>query len=172
MFGGLWLTGTLSKWFVIANLARVYEIDHLRTALLHLWSWPDGPWKRIHADFTGPVFGSDAHSKWMEVIPMSTTTEKTLEVLCNLFASYAGLPKQLVSDNGPQFTSSEKVLPIIQHQMEKPRDLCRPLSTPWKQQRMIPDLWTRSWQGFCWQIGILLMLQLEFHSLSCLRNVP
>lgn len=34
---------------------------------------------------------------------MSTTT---LEVLHNLFTSY-GLPEQLVSDNGPQFTSSE-----------------------------------------------------------------
>ena len=51
----------------------------------------------------------DAHSKWLEVIPMkSTTTEKTLEVLHNLFTAY-GLPEllQLVSDNGPQFTSSE-----------------------------------------------------------------
>ena len=83
------------------------------TALLHPWSWPDGPWKQIHVDFAGPVFGSmfmvvvDAHSKWMEVIPMSTTTtEKTLEVLCNLLASY-GLPEQLVSNNGPQFTSSD-----------------------------------------------------------------
>ena len=34
----------------------------------------------------------------------STTTEKTLEVLRSLFASY-GLPEQLVSDNGPQFTA-------------------------------------------------------------------
>ena len=41
------------------------------------------------------------------MIPMkSTTTEKTLEVLRNLFAAY-GLPEQLVSDNSPQFTSSE-----------------------------------------------------------------
>jgi len=37
---------------------------------------------------------------------VSTTTEKTLEVLRNLFAAY-GLPEQLVSDNGPQFMSSE-----------------------------------------------------------------
>ena len=68
---------------------------------------------RIHVDFAGPFLGSmfmivlDAHLKWLEVIPMkSTTTEKTLEVLRNLFAVY-GLPEQLVSDNGPQFTSSE-----------------------------------------------------------------
>ena len=83
------------------------------TTLLHPWSWPEGPWKRIHVDFAGPFYGSmymvvvDAHSKWLEVFPMSTTTtEKTLEVLRNLFASY-GLPEQLVSDNGPQFTSHE-----------------------------------------------------------------
>ena len=81
------------------------------TTLLHPWSWPEGPWKRIHVDFAGPFYGSmymvvvDAHSKWLEVFPMTTTTtEKTLEVLRNLFASY-GLPEQLVSDNGPQFTS-------------------------------------------------------------------
>ena len=42
------------------------------TALLHPWSWPDGPWKRIHVDFAGPVFGSmflimvDAHSMCMD----------------------------------------------------------------------------------------------------------
>ena len=36
----------------------------------------------------------------------STTTEKTLEVLRSLFARY-GLPRQLVSDNGPQFTAKQ-----------------------------------------------------------------
>ena len=83
------------------------------TALLHPWSWPDCPWMRIHVDFAGPFQGSmffvivDSHSKWLEVIPMtSTSTEKTIAVLRNLFASY-GLPEQLVSDNGPQFTSAE-----------------------------------------------------------------
>ena len=83
------------------------------TALLHPWSWPDRPWMRIHVDFAGPFQGAmfmivvDAHSKWLEVIPMSsTTTEKTIAVLRNLFASY-GLPEQLVSDNGPQFTASD-----------------------------------------------------------------
>ena len=82
------------------------------TALLHPLSWPDRPWTRIHVDFAGTFQGSmfmvvvDANSKWLEVIPMSSTTEKTIAVLRNLFASY-GLPEQLVSDNGPQFTSAE-----------------------------------------------------------------
>ena len=47
----------------------------------------------------------DAHSKWPEVIPMSTTTaEKTVSELRKLFATH-GLPEQIVSDNGAQFTS-------------------------------------------------------------------
>jgi len=83
-----------------------------QTAFLHPWSWPDGPW-RIHVDFAGPFQNSmfmiivDAHSKWLEVVPMTTTTtDKTLDVLRSMFARY-GLPEQLVSDNGPQLTSNE-----------------------------------------------------------------
>ena len=36
----------------------------------------------------------------------STTASKTIIALQSLFAKY-GLPEQLVSDNGPQFTSEE-----------------------------------------------------------------
>ena len=67
----------------------------------------------MHIDFAGPFQGSmslvvvDWHSKLLEVIPMkTTTTEKTLEVLQALYASY-GLLNQLVSDNGPQFVAVE-----------------------------------------------------------------
>ena len=50
---------------------------------------------------------ADAHSKWPEVIPMSsTTTSKTIEVQRDLFARF-GIPEQIVSDNGPQFVSEE-----------------------------------------------------------------
>ena len=49
----------------------------------------------------------DAHSKWPEVFEMSqSTTVKTISVLRHLFAAY-GLREQIVSDNGPQFTSDE-----------------------------------------------------------------
>ena len=64
-------------------------------------------------DFAGPFLGKkfflaiDAHSKWGEVYPMvHTSSSNTIELLHHLFASY-GLPEQLVSDNGPQFTSEE-----------------------------------------------------------------
>ena len=49
----------------------------------------------------------DAHSKWPEIIEMtSTTTQRTITELHKMFAAY-GLPAQLVSDSGPQFTSEE-----------------------------------------------------------------
>ena len=50
----------------------------------------------------------DAHSKWPEVIdPMKTTTaESTANALRSIFARY-GLPTQVVSDNGPPFSSAE-----------------------------------------------------------------
>ena len=82
-------------------------------ALLHPWIWPDAPWKRIHVDFAGQFHGKmffiivDAHSKWPEVVMMSSTTsQSTMEALCSTFSQF-GLPEQLVSDNGPQFTSEE-----------------------------------------------------------------
>ncbi|KAI2660949.1 hypothetical protein H4Q32_008646 [Labeo rohita] len=80
-------------------------------APLHPWEWPSIPWERIHVDFAGPCEGHlvmvDTHSKWPEVQVMtSTTAEKMIEVLRNLFSHY-GLPEVLVSDNGPQFVSQE-----------------------------------------------------------------
>ena len=49
----------------------------------------------------------DAHSKWMEVIPVSNaTTAVTVEKLLSVFTIH-GLPHTIVSDNGSVFTSSE-----------------------------------------------------------------
>lgn len=82
-------------------------------APLHPWIWPSRSWQRIHVDFAGPFRNKnflilvDAHLKWPEVIQMSSTTATaTIRELRRLFAAY-GLPKQLVSDNGPHFVSDE-----------------------------------------------------------------
>ena len=49
----------------------------------------------------------DAHSKWVEVVPTdSSTSSKTIDILLTIFARF-GLPKQIVSDNAPNFTSDE-----------------------------------------------------------------
>ena len=58
-------------------------------------------------DQCGSLIVVDAHTKWPEVILMSTmTASKTIAVLRSLFARY-GICHQIVSDNGPQFTSEE-----------------------------------------------------------------
>ena len=79
-------------------------------ALLQPWEWPSRVLQRVHVDFAGPFQGAmffvavDAYSKWPFVTVMnSTTVEKTIDALRQLFATY-GIPEQLVSDNGLQFT--------------------------------------------------------------------
>ena len=81
------------------------------SAPLYPWLWPTRPWQRVHVDFAGPfqvkmfLLVVDAHSKWPEVVNMTTTSAQcTIEELRRMFASY-GIPEQLVSDNGPQFVS-------------------------------------------------------------------
>jgi hypothetical protein len=80
-------------------------------------SWPQTqePWERIHIDFAGPfkeymwLICVDSHSKYPYVGLMDigkTTSTNTIEVLKQIFAT-EGLPKTIITDNGPQFTSKE-----------------------------------------------------------------
>ena len=49
----------------------------------------------------------DAHSKWLEVhVVPSTSAAATIDKLRAIFATF-GLPDQIVSDNGPGFNSTE-----------------------------------------------------------------
>ena len=64
-------------------------------------------------DFAGPFMGQnflvlvDAHSKWIEVFPMSSTTSlAVVERLRVLFAQF-GIPQAIVTDNGSAFVSQE-----------------------------------------------------------------
>ena len=82
-------------------------------ASLHPWQWPEFPWQRVHMDFAGPfrwkmfMLLVDAHSKWPDILEMtSTTADNTIATLRRVFSVF-GLPEQLVTDNGPQFVSHE-----------------------------------------------------------------
>jgi transposase InsO family protein len=86
--------------------------DAPRKEELRPWPRPSKPWQRLHIDFAGLMAGDfffivvDAYSNWPEVVRMrSTTAEKTVEVLEEIFARW-GPCATIVSDNGPQFISS------------------------------------------------------------------
>ena len=77
------------------------------------WEFPQTPWHRIHIDHAGPFLDKlflvivDAYSKWLEVIPVSSTSSQvTIDKLRQVFAIH-GLPHVLVSDNATSFTSAE-----------------------------------------------------------------
>ena len=80
------------------------------SAPMHMWEQPDEPWERIHLDYAGPFMGRmflivvDAYSKWIEVETMTDATAySTVHKLRRMFAAH-GLPKVMVTDNGPAFT--------------------------------------------------------------------
>jgi transposase InsO family protein len=94
------------------QVCQQHAHDPPRTAV-HPWPWPTQPWLRLHIDFAGPVEGLmllivvDAHSKWIEALPMrQATSQSTITALRLLFATH-GIPEVLVSDNGTCFTSAE-----------------------------------------------------------------
>ena len=84
-----------------------------KEAPLHPWEWPEQPWSGLHIDYAGPYKGDmylvviEAYSKWMDVHMMkSTTSAASIKKLREIFATH-GLPENIVSDNGPNFTSAE-----------------------------------------------------------------
>ena len=79
---------------------------------VHPWEYPEGPWRRIHVDYAGPFESHrflvvvDAFSKWLEVVVMKDSDAlHTIEALREMFSRW-GIPRQLVTDNGPQFVSN------------------------------------------------------------------
>ena len=116
------------------------------SATLHLWVWPDAPWTGIHVDYAVPLLGKmflqvvHGHSKWPEVlIARSTMSKSTMEALLTLFGPY-GLPKQLVSDNGPQFTCSEFIQFLCTNGIKLIRSAPYHPSSNWQAERFIQTL--------------------------------
>ncbi|XP_013174572.1 PREDICTED: uncharacterized protein K02A2.6-like [Papilio xuthus] len=78
-----------------------------------MWPWPTRPWTRLHLDFLGPIGGKiflvvvDAMSKWIEVFHMTGVSASYLIDRLNELFSRFGIPRQIVTDNGTQFTSKE-----------------------------------------------------------------
>ena len=103
----------------IENMVRQCETCQLNQrqpnkAAPHPWRNAQSPWERIHLDFAGPFLNRmwmlvvDSYSKWIEVFDMRNNTKSAnmIRKLRTLFSRF-GLPKILVSDNGPQLISAE-----------------------------------------------------------------
>ncbi|XP_067947279.1 uncharacterized protein [Watersipora subatra] len=85
-----------------------------KAATVHPWLPTSRPYQRVYIEYAGPVEGDnmllvivDSYSKWPEVcITKSTTSTSTINMLRSIFSRW-GIPEELVSDNGPQFTSAK-----------------------------------------------------------------
>ncbi len=107
----------------VKNWVRDHEVCLLsgksvrpRVAPLQPVQWPAGPWDRIQIDIFGELHAApysqrfmivvhDLFSKWPEVqVVQNVTIATVIDFLQSLFVRW-GLPRVIVTDNGPQFTS-------------------------------------------------------------------
>uniref|UniRef100_A0A673KGR5 Gypsy retrotransposon integrase-like protein 1 n=1 Tax=Sinocyclocheilus rhinocerous TaxID=307959 RepID=A0A673KGR5_9TELE len=89
----------------------------LPAGLLQPLPIPQRPWSHIAIDFITDLPASQGHTTILSVIdrfskacrliplPKLPTALETAEVLCNYVFRFYGLPEDVVSDRGPQFTS-------------------------------------------------------------------
>ena len=103
----------LDKNGVHVNQNKVKAINELAEPKEpHPWDWPANPMDRMHVDYfeynsNNVLIMVDSYSKWLDVEIIKTCDSKnTITCLSKWFSQY-GLPIQLVSDNGPQFTSHD-----------------------------------------------------------------
>ena len=94
------------------EVCKLNQKNPPKTAI-HPWIPATEPFERIHIDFCqfekdNWLVLVDAFSKWVEIINMRKTTDSpaTIRELRRIFATF-GLPKCVVSDNGPQLVSTE-----------------------------------------------------------------
>lgn len=76
------------------------------------WPVTNKTWSCLPLDFARPLEGHmtlvivDAVAKWIEALPMKTATSETTEDALQVIFATFGLPRNIVIDNGPHFTST------------------------------------------------------------------
>jgi len=97
---------------VVANCSKCHMSRNAAPVSPGKWPEAAAPWERIHMDFLflegKSIFVMiDTFSKWIEAKVMgSTSAAKVIEELRGIFAVH-GIPRVVVSDNGPPFRSKE-----------------------------------------------------------------
>ncbi|KAL0168516.1 hypothetical protein M9458_036738, partial [Cirrhinus mrigala] len=108
-------TITFIKHCVICNTSKTSH--QLPAGLLQPLPIPKRPWSHIAVDFVTDLPPSQGHTTILSVVdrffkgcrfiplPKLPTAMQTAEALCNAVFRFYGLPEDIISDRGPQFTS-------------------------------------------------------------------
>lgn len=93
------------------------KIHSTHTPSMICRSTPNGPWDDIAIDIVGPLSGEkatpylivlvDLFSRWVEILNVSDISTSTVIGFLEDVFKREGLPRSLLSDNGPQFCSKE-----------------------------------------------------------------
>ncbi|KAI2645046.1 Transposon Tf2-9 polyprotein [Labeo rohita] len=106
---------TFIKRCTICNTSKTTH--QLPAGLLQPLPIPKRPWSHIAVDFVTDLPPSQGHTTILSVVdrfskgcrliplPKLPTAMETAEALCNAVFRFYGLPEDIVSDRGPQFTS-------------------------------------------------------------------
>ena len=106
-FGQEWQTRLRTKCQVCAQHQKAQAKEPMISSKI-----PDRPWAKIGVDLfeynnTHYLLSVDYYSKWIEIAKLDNQSSKnTITYLQSEFSRY-GIPDQLISDNGPQFISTE-----------------------------------------------------------------
>lgn len=109
-----WWPGIMSDIEQLIQSCELCQLAILPKAKKELISWPSpvNCWERIHIDFLkfesiSYLLVFDVTSKWLDVYDMvHTTADDVIDKLRQSFVTM-GLPKFIVSDNGPPFDSEK-----------------------------------------------------------------
>ncbi|KAL0180319.1 hypothetical protein M9458_025761, partial [Cirrhinus mrigala] len=108
-------TITFIKQCIICNTSKAQR--QLPAGLLQPLPVPKRPWSHLAVDFVTDLPSSQGHTTILSVVdrfskgcrfipfPKLPSAMETAEALCNAVFRFYGLPEDIVSDRGPQFTS-------------------------------------------------------------------
>ncbi|XP_056444336.1 uncharacterized protein K02A2.6-like [Gadus chalcogrammus] len=107
--GGVLLQLHGEQWKPVAYCSRRLTEAETRYAQIEKECLAERPWKRIAMDLCehNYLVISDYYSRFLEILHLpSTTSAQVIQRMKAVFARF-GIPDEVVSDNGPQFSSAE-----------------------------------------------------------------
>lgn len=105
------MTTQIEEVVAVCSVCATYNRANMREPMMET-ECPDRPWVKVGVDlfeFGGShyIVCVDYYSKWPEIAKLdSLTSRKTIYRLKSVFARF-GIPDEVRSDNGPQFSASE-----------------------------------------------------------------